>query len=103
MKGRIFTLIIFLSFTMLCLNTCKKTGPCDDGVKGSFKNLTGLDGCGWVIVLEDNNQVIEPSNLNDFMIVPSEDKKIWVKYERAPLASICMVGEVVIINCISDR
>jgi hypothetical protein len=94
-----FFLIIILIFG---IESCKKESSCNDGEKGVFKNLTGLDGCGWVIELE-NKSVIEPSNLQDFMIIPHENKKIWVTYESAPLASICMVGEIVLIKCISDR
>ncbi len=93
---------IVLSLVLLGIGSCKKEEACDGGMKGTFKDLTGLDGCGWVIELEDKS-VIEPSNLSDFMIIPEEDKKIWVSYESAPLASICMVGEIVIIKCISSR
>ncbi len=95
-------IFIILSLVLLGIGSCKKTESCDEGVKGTFKNLTGLDGCGWVIELADKS-VIEPSNLSEFTIVPEEDKKIWVSYENAPLASICMVGETVIIKCISSR
>lgn len=92
----------FIIIIILSIGSCKKTSPCDHGIKGTLKNYTGLDGCGWMIELNDGS-VIEPSNLNDFMIIPAENKKIWVSYESAPLASICMVGEIVIIKCISER
>lgn len=100
-KASLLTLLFF-SFVLLGIGSCKKMEPCDKGVKGIFKDFTGLDGCGWVIELEDKS-VIEPSNIADFMIIPEENKKIWLSYESAPLASICMVGEIVIINCISSR
>ncbi len=95
-------LSVLLLSLVLATGSCKKEEACADGQKGIFKNFTGLDGCGWMIELE-NNKVIEPSNLNEFMIQPEENKKIWVTYESAPLASICMVGEVVYIKCISER
>ncbi len=102
MKKTTLILIILISVLTFCFESCTKNNVCDQAVKGVFKDYTGLDGCGWVIVLEDNS-VIEPSNLQDFMIIPQENKKIWLSYENAPLASICMVGQVVIIKCISER
>lgn len=102
MRKTIIISIILFSTMLMGIGSCKKVEPCDQGVKGVFKDFTGLDGCGWVIELE-NDKVIEPSNIESFMIVPEEDKEVWVSYESAALASICMVGEVVVINCISSR
>lgn len=97
-------MVILISFTIILigLGSCKKEEKCPDGVKGTFKNLTGLDGCGWVIELEDKS-VIEPSNLSEFIISPEEGKPIWLSYESAALASICMVGEIVVVKCITER
>lgn len=102
MQKPAFLCLILFSTMLMGIGSYKKTEPCDQGVKGVFKDFTGLDGCGWMIELE-NNKVIEPSNLTSFMIVPEEDKKIWISHESAPLASICMAGEVVIIKCIASR
>lgn len=73
-----------------------------DAVKAVLKDYTGLDGCTWVIKL-DNNEVIEPINLGDFNFVLEDGKKIWIKYKTVGMASICMVGPTIEIEAIWDR
>ena len=77
---------------------------CTNGVKATLKNLTGLDGCSWVLVLE-NGKKLEPTNLKKFDHIKLEDgKQVIVEYETKPLAaSICMVGTIVEIICISEK
>ena len=77
---------------------------CPNGVNATLKNLTGLDGCSWVLVL-DNGKKLEPTNLKKFDNIKLEDgKKVIVEYETKPMAaSICMVGTIVEIICISER
>ena len=77
---------------------------CPKGVKATLKNLTGLDGCSWVLVLE-NGKKLEPTNLKKFDHIKLEDgKQVIVEYETKPLAaSICMVGTIVEIICISEK
>jgi hypothetical protein len=44
------------------------------------------------------------TNLNDFNINLQENQKIWIVYHTAAqMASICMTGEIVTIDCISAR
>jgi len=62
---------------------------------GTLKNLTGLDGCGWVIELSDASK-LEPINLDNFDLELEENKEIIFKYhQRTDLGSYCMVGKVV--------
>ena len=77
---------------------------CPNGVNATLKNLTGLDGCSWVLVLE-NGKKLEPTNLKKFDHIKLEDgKQVIVEYETKPLAaSICMVGTIVEITCISEK
>ena len=76
---------------------------CDDAVKGSFKDLNGLDGCGMVITL-DNDSTIIPVNLENFTIEVEDGNQVWVKYtELKDAMGICMAGQMVEIDCISDR
>ena len=65
--------------------------------KGELKDLTGLDGCGWVIEL-NNGTKLEPVNLSEFESSPSEGQKVCVKYTELNSASVCMVGIVVELN-----
>lgn len=86
---------------------------------GTIKDLTGLDGCGYVIEL-DNGAVLEPvrrfwcgtgltdeqlaemEKQNAFWLFPIEDGlRVSVGYESTEnFGSICMAGEIVTITCI---
>lgn len=89
-----------LLFTLF--SSCRNESICPDAEKGVFKNLSDLDGCSWVIEME-NGEELEPLNISDFDIQLVEDKKLWVTYEEESAASICMVGKTVTIVCITDR
>jgi len=97
-------LIAFIILTLTVSFACNKNNPpVDDAVEATLHDYTGLDGCTWVIKLE-NNEVIEPVNLNDFDFELNEGKLIWIKYfPRPDLGSFCMVGQIVEIESIWDR
>ena len=60
-----------------------------------------LDGCSWMIELEDKSKK-EPQNLGEEF--KKEGMKIWVKYSVPKGAmSICMAGEIVKIEDIKER
>jgi carbonic anhydrase len=85
----------------LCVSCAKKT-TCTSATKGKIKNLTGLDGCGWVI--EANGKTFEPINLNDFdSTVKKNNQKIYFTYQSSPAGSICMVGETIQLLCVNKR
>jgi hypothetical protein len=83
----------------------------------TVRNLTGLDGCGWVFELTDGTR-LEPSiigycgtpplpkevtenPLYSFEFV--DGKQVKIDYEVLPEAmSICMVGPIVKITCIQE-
>lgn len=73
-------------------------------VKAEIKDLTGLDGCGFVIELE-NGERIEPINYDDFDVELKDGEKIWVSYHLTPflIGSVCMVGDIVEIDCMTKR
>lgn len=83
------------------LFACEKS-DCTDAVKAKFKDMTGLDGCGMMIELNNGGR-LEPINLEDFSIVPEDGMKIWVNYHATQGGSICMAGELVEIDCIVER
>jgi hypothetical protein len=72
-------------------------------------DLTGLDGCSFVLELEDGTR-LEPSGYNpdgDLNAIPSiewvDGKKVYIDY--VPVTewmSICMAGQMVMITCISE-
>lgn len=80
---------------------CSKK-PCDNAVGAKFKDLTGLDGCGMVIELQDGSK-IEPINIDEFDVEPVDGKSIWVKYHNIDGGSVCMVGPIVEIDCIKEK
>ena len=105
MKKIFYKKIVALTFIVLALATlsCNKESECDNSQRAKRVNMTGLDGCSWMIEI-NNGTKIEPTNLNDFRINLKENKKIWVVYHTAPrMVSICMHGEIVTIDCISER
>ena len=72
-------------------------------IQGVVKDYTGLDGCGFVIELEDGS-LLEPADV----MVPDfefkDDQKVWLSY--VPLdnqVSVCMVGTSVRITGIEER
>jgi hypothetical protein len=93
--------IIQITALILILSSCQKS-DCINSEKAVLKDLTGLDGCGIVIELANGTR-LEPVNLSEFPIIPEDGKKIWVKYHITAGGSICMVGDMVEIDCILER
>jgi len=86
-----FVIILFIS-------SCEKNDNSKDYESGKLINLTGLDGCSWVIELDDKSR-LEPLNLDVFDLELVENKEIGFKYhERTDMGSYCMVGIVVEID-----
>jgi len=82
--------------------SCRKT-PCSDSVNGTFQDVTGIGGCGMIIEL-NNGTSIEPRNLEDFDIIPEDELDIRVSYHLYQQGGTnCMMGDVVIIDCIAKR
>ena len=101
--------IYLLAFILvLQISGCNKSSSenaqaCENAHKAKFKDLTGLDGCGMVIQLQ-NGSYLEPTNLHEMDIEMTDGKKIWISYHSLPnMASICMVGDIVEIDCIAPR
>lgn len=86
-------------------------------IPATVKDLTGLDGCGFVFELEDG-VLLEPIRPVFFCGTPplpkeiTEDplynfefidgKQVLINYEVTKSASVCMVGDVVKITCIKE-
>ena len=75
----------------------------DAAVQGILKNMTGLDGCKWLIELTNGNK-LQPTNLADFNIALEDGKPVTVDYVAQPgVMSTCMAGKVVKIITIKER
>jgi hypothetical protein len=96
-------LVLTFAFLALHIISCNKQSECNNSQRAKLVNMTGLDGCSWMIEL-NNGTKLEPTNLNDFNINLEQNQKIWIVYHTAAqMASICMHGEIVTIDCISER
>jgi hypothetical protein len=93
--------LILSTVLLLIFSACERTS-CENAQAATIEDYTGLDGCGLVIKLQ-SGEVLEPINLNDFNISPTDGMKVWVKYHEVGLMSICMVGPTVEIDCLSKR
>ncbi|PLX06053.1 MAG: hypothetical protein C0596_16310 [Marinilabiliales bacterium] len=94
-------LILIVSVILFSCKT-KEQIVCENAVTAKLVNKT-IDGCTWLIELEDG-QILEPLNLKEFDIEKIDNKKIWITYEDTEgYVSICMMGPIVRIKCISER
>jgi hypothetical protein len=96
--NRFYFLLIFLIF----LISCSKSNI--SWTSATIQDLTGLDGCGLTIQLEDQSY-LEPINLSDFSSTAtiSDNQKVWVKYQEIDGASFCMVGKIIEIKELQNR
>ena len=96
-------LVLGLIVVTIAIHSCNKESECENSHSAKLVDMTGLDGCSWMIEL-NNGTKLEPTNLNDFNINLQQNQKIWVVYHTAAqMASICMHGEIVTVDCISKR
>lgn len=59
-----------------------------------------LDGCTWLMELEDGKK-LEPVNLKEDL--KRNGLKVWIQYKRYENFSFCMTGEMVTITAIEIR
>lgn len=86
----------------LLLWACPKNN-CPEGVDAVLRDYTGMDGCTWVIELPDGER-LEPVNFHELEFTPEDNLPIRVSFTPAEeMMSICMVGKMVNIQCISRR
>ena len=100
-KNKIVLLLSFILLTWSCANTKNNTSNCLNSVKGTLVNKTGLDGCGWMIALQDG-KTVNPTNLNSFDIKLIDNTKITFGYkEKNDLFDTCMSGKIIEITCLT--
>ena len=85
---------LVLLLGLLLGSACDKMDPLNQNVGefGIVKDYTGLDGCGFIIELDNGNK-LEPVSLEDTAFVFKDGERVYVEY--TPLqdyGSICMVG-----------
>ena len=93
--------ITLLAFVLLLVLSCRNeddTFLCDE--KAILRNFTGLDGCSYVLVLDDD-KVLEIGDLEfepDFQF--RDGLRVSVTYEEVSSVSICMLGQIVRVLCV---
>ncbi len=98
---RVFKLFLLTISASMLLTGCPEKG-CEDGVPAMLLDYTGLSGCKWVIQLQ-NGERLEPVNLHEFDLVPADSMIVHITYTEAPtMMSICMVGKIVEVTCITE-
>lgn len=94
-----------LALTALMISSCgKKTGGCPGGEKAIVKDFSEeSDSCGIVIQLEDGTK-LEATNLIEFQNIDfSHGTLLWVSYRDVSGTSLCGLGEIVELKCVSER
>jgi hypothetical protein len=101
--------ILGLSLLATIFIQCENESTPDCNVSAVVRDLTGLDGCGFVFELENGTRLepritpysgIGPKEpLHDFMLY--DGQAVSIAYEETQSPSICMVGPVVKITCIT--
>jgi hypothetical protein len=105
---------------LISLNSCGLLHPDEDAAPNTcdtfatIKDLRGLDGCGFVFVL-DNGQRLEPVYPNQGWCTVTQDqrtplenfdladgKRVKIGYIASTRPSICMAGKTVEITCITE-
>ena len=73
----------------------------DSLLKGTVKDYTGMDGCGYVIEL-DNGSKLEPVKVDNTFTFADKQRVALSYKELKDLASICMVGKMAEITSIYE-
>lgn len=122
-KKAIFMKKIFLVFALFLglgmLSSCHKHhdpkphGDCKNKDKTSSdstcntlitaKNLEGLDGCGWMFVLEDGTKLLPIFSPTFVPITFKEGQQFKIAYkENTNVMTVCMAGKTVDILCLTE-
>lgn len=110
--------IFLLLFTALILFNCSDENVSKQvcSTPATLRDLSGLDGCGFVFELDDGKILIplilgycgtpplSPAITEDplYNFNWEDGKRVMIDYTIADMPNICMAGQVVKITCLSD-
>ncbi len=105
----IYGLLVVLSFSRFqCGETDDCQKPC--GYRATVKDLTGLDGCNFVLELEDGSRLVpqkliyiqapDPEQDPGYYFDFKDGEKVCFDYRETEGADACMVGKLVFLTCI---
>ena len=113
------SLRVAVFMTLVLFSSCTDEGlrvSCTEGVTATVRDLSGLDGCGYVFELKDGTR-LEPYRLGYCGTPPlpkevTEDplynfewvdgKQVVIGFEAVDGVGICMVGPMVKITCLEE-
>ncbi len=114
-----FLLLVLPAFIIMIMSSCTDEHiESDCQTPATVRNLSGLDGCGWVFELNDGAKLIPywpwfcgtpplPKAMTEdplYNFEFAEGKVVFINYELMPdMNSVCMAGPVVKITCLSER
>jgi hypothetical protein len=117
MKKFLSICILVVMGSLIACEEETTTNTCNPGTLATVKDLTGLDGCGFVFELTDGTR-LEPVRLFYCGTPPlpkevtedplynfelTDGKKVRINYVEAnDVATICMAGKTVRITCIEE-
>ncbi len=100
-------LIIIFIVSLLVFNSCKtkniqKKNDTEHEIYLKAKIIKGnLDGCTWLIELQEGKKILEPINLtHEFK---TDNLAVWLQYNNHDGNSICMMGQMITIIAIEKR
>ena len=95
-----FLPLLILTGLLFIISCEDKDETLDCDIKATLRDYTGLDGCGFVLVL-DNGEVLEMGDFDedpDFQF--NDGMEVSISYEEMQgMATTCMVGPIVRIMC----
>ena len=83
------------------LNADPKVDYASQGYVKAYVTQVALDGCMYMLHLEDDNKNVEPDELDTPF--QKDSLKVWVKYTPDDRISICMAGQTVKVLDIRKR
>jgi hypothetical protein len=92
---------LLLSLVFSCQDAKDDPNP-GCGTPATIRDLTGLDGCGFVLEL-DNGKRLEPHGPLWQNYAKHDGERVTISYVAEPAMSICMVGEGVKLDCIQQQ
>ncbi|WP_027420186.1 hypothetical protein [Crocinitomix catalasitica] len=99
MKSKL--LLGLLALIAISFAACKKNNGCSRSEKAWVMDLSDSDSCGLVFRLEDNT-LLEATNVNEFQNFENGDL-VWISYKETAGASLCKLGTIVKIRCLTER
>lgn len=113
----LLSLLLVIVFATACTESSVEPEACN--TPATVRDLTGLDGCGWVFELEDGTKLIPhwqwgfcgtpplPEGMAEdplFQFEYVDGKTVFIDYTiLTDMSTACMAGPVAKISCITDR